>query len=111
MEELYQKMLEYIQMTEELPFDEFVEYFQKTMDFLQISYQDMTAEELIKAKGICDIISANAKARAMKKDANRKKFMKMDEKADFWQSAIETRLLKQGLSQKEINEKEESLWN
>jgi len=111
MEELYQKMLEYTQMTEELPFDEFVEYFQKTMDFLQISYQDMTAEELIKAKGICDIISANAKARAMKKDLNRKKFMKMDEKADFWQAAIEARLIKQGMSKKDINEKQDTLWD
>lgn len=111
MEELYQKMVEYTQMTEELPFDEFAEYFHKVMDFLQLSYQDLATEDLIKAKGICDIISANARARAMKKDTNRKKFMKMDEKSDFWQAAIEARLVKQGMGKEEIAEKEEALWN
>jgi len=110
MEELYLKMREYIKMTEELPFDEFADYFRKTMDFLQMSYQDLTTEELLQAKGICDIISANAKARAMKKDANYKKFKKMDEKADFWQAAIEARLTKDGMTKKEISEKEDALW-
>ena len=110
MEELYQKMLGYTKMTEELPFDEFQVYYQQLMDLLQKDYQDLTQDELITAKGILNIVHMNAMARSLKKDECRKKFQKMSEKANFWQEAIKARLLKEGLTAKELEAKEELLW-
>ena len=111
MEELFNKMLEYTKMTEELPFPEFSSYYQDLMAFLQNDYQDLNTENLIKVKGILAIISINAMTRAANKDDNRKKFQKMAEKSNFWQEAIKTRLVKDGLTPQEIDAKTAALWD
>lgn len=111
LQKLHEKMQEYIKMTEDLPFPEFSQYYQDVMACLQKDYQDFSTENLIEAKGICSIIYANAQARSLNKDSNRKKFLKIAEKSNFWQNAIKARLLKEGLSEKEINSREETLWS
>ncbi len=110
LQKLHEKMREYIKMKEDLPFPEFSQYYQDVMACLQKDYQDFNTDDLINAKGICSIIYANAQARALNKDANRKKFLKIAEKSNFWQNAIKTRLLKEGLSEQEIISREEALW-
>lgn len=110
MEELFAKMAEYVKMEEQLPFDEFQTYYQSVIDFLLKSYQDLSADELVKAKGITMIMANNAKTRARLKDGNRKKFLKMGEKASFWEDAIKHRLIKEGMSAAEVDEKVEALW-
>ncbi|MGI5891244.1 MAG: hypothetical protein ACOX7H_00720 [Bacillota bacterium] len=110
LQQLFEKMQDYTKMTEELPFPEFSQYYQEVMTCLQKDYQEFDQEDLIKAKGICSIIFINAQARAMKKDDNRKKFLKIAEKSNFWQDAIKSRLMKEGLSAQEISDKEEALW-
>ncbi len=110
MEELLAKMSEYVKMEEELPFPEFQEYYQKVMDYLMKTYQDMLQEDLVKAKGITSILAINAKARALKKDANRKKFAKMGEKAAFWEDAIKAKLVKDGMDAADLDDQVEALW-
>lgn len=110
MEELFAKMGEYVKMEEELAFPEFQSYYQKLMDFLMKSYQDLATEDLVKAQGITGILAVNAKTRALKKDENRKKFAKMGEKAAFWEDAIKAKLLKDGMDEAELSAKIEALW-
>ncbi len=110
MKKLFAKIKEYVKMTEELSFNEFSEYYQEVISFLQSEYQDLNEEDLLKAQGICGIISSNAQARAAKKDSNRKKFQKMGEKAGFWEGSIKMRLAKSGLSPAEIDKKQAELW-
>jgi hypothetical protein len=110
MEELFSKMSQYVKMNEELPLPEFQAYYQSVIDYLMKNYQEMTTDELIKAKGITMIMAGNAKGRARRKDADRKKFDKIAEKADFWESAIKLRLTKEGMSAAELDEKIEALW-
>ena len=83
MEQLYEKMLEFTKMTEELPFDQFQAYYQEVVDYLQKEYQGLNQEDLLKAKGICNIIAGNAVGRGARKDANSKKFKKMAENGDI----------------------------
>jgi len=109
-EELYQKMLGFTKMTEELPFDEFLAYYQDVMALLQNDYPELSADDLLKAKGILGIVHVNALTRASRKDANRKKFQKMAEKANFWQEAIKARLLKEGMPPSELEEKVAALF-
>ena len=111
MEELFAKMGEYIKMEDELPLPEFQEYYQSVIDYLMKNYQDMDTDQLIKAKGITMIVANNAKARAARKDANRKKFSKMGEKCAFWEGAIKMRLVKEGMSEQDIDAKVDALWN
>jgi glucokinase len=111
MEELFAKMGEYVKMEDELAFAEFRDYYQQLIDYLMKSYQDLSAEQLVKAKGITMILAINAKARTMKKDENRKKFAKMAEKAAFWEGAIKARLLKEGMAESELDAQVEALWD
>ena len=110
MEQLYEKMLQFTKMTEELPFADFQAYYQEVIDYLQKEYQNLTQEDLLKAKGICNIIAGNAVGRSARKDSNSKKFKKMAEKTRFWHDAIQARLLKEGMNQNDIEEKESELW-
>ena len=110
MEELFAKMGEFVKMEEELPFGEFQDYYKSVMDYLQQNYQDMNTEQLIQAKGITMIMGNNAGARALRKDDNRKKFHKMAEKSSFWEGAIKMRLVKDGMSEDELNVKVDALW-
>ena len=110
-EELFDKMTEFINMDKEIPTEEFAEYYKKVIDYLMKSYQDMSTDDLIKAKGITSVIASNAKLRAARKNEDRKKFTKMGDKSSFWEEAIKLRLTKEGLSAADIDEKVAALWN
>ena len=107
---LYEKMGEYTKMEDELAFDEFVSYFNDVMAFLQKEYQNLSQDDLVKARGITMIVASNAQMRSLRKDANRKKFAKMCEKASFWENAISLNLRKSGMTQDELDEKLSKMW-
>src|SRR5699024_4957694 len=102
---LYNKMGEYTKMEEELPFPEFQHFYQSLMDYLMKNYQDMSRDDLLKAKGMTMIVAANAQLRATRKDEYRKKFSKMAEKGKFWEDAIVLNLTKSGMTKDEIDTK------
>ena len=107
---LNEKMSEYVKMETEIPFAEFTEFYQDLTGLLQTKYQEFSIEELILAKGMTMIVAGNARVRSSRKDENRKKFMKMAEKAKFWEDAIALRLKKDGISEDELEEKVSALW-
>ncbi|MDD2221675.1 MAG: hypothetical protein PHN35_06970 [Clostridia bacterium] len=109
-EEMYLLMQGFTQMTEELPFNEFADYYQNVMDTLQADYQKLSQEDLIRVKGICTIMDINAQSRAGYKDDKRKRFQKMSEKSRFWGEAIKSRLLKEGMTSDQIMQAEAALW-
>jgi len=109
METFLSKMREYLQMETEIPFNEFKEYYEHVLEYLQKNYDGMQNDELISARFILDIVSNNAKARAARKGLDSKKYKKMSEKCAFWSSAINFRLQNSGMTQQEIDEKIEQL--
>jgi Xaa-Pro aminopeptidase len=111
MEQLHAQMKEYVKMEEELEFPLFSSYYQQVMAFLQADYQELGSDELVQAQGICGVMAANAEMRAAKKDVNRKKFQKIKEKSEFWMEAIKARLKKEGMSDDELTQKMEGLWD
>lgn len=108
---LYNKMGEYTKMEEELPFPEFQHFYQSLMDYLMKNYQDMSRDDLLKAKGMTMIVAANAQLRATRKDEYRKKFSKMAEKGKFWEDAIVLNLTKSGMTKDEIDTKVGEMWS
>ena len=105
MESILAKMREYLKMETEIPFEEFKEYYEQVMDYLQNNYDSMTNDELFTAKFVLDIVNSNSKSRAIKKGPESKKYKKMGEKTSFWSEAIEFRLKKAGISERDINER------
>lgn len=104
MEELYLKMKEYLKMDTEISFQEFSEYYNKVMGYMQSNFEKMDQEEKIKAKFILSIVSSNSVTRAQRKGPEMKKYKKMQEKTFFWSGAVNYNLLKMGMSQQEIDE-------
>lgn len=110
LDELNEKMGQFVKMETELPFADFMAYYDDLMAFLQAEYGNLDQEALVKCKGMCMIVAGNAKMRALRKDSNRKKFAKMGEKAYFWEDAIARRLKKDGLSGQELDDRVSALW-
>lgn len=109
MENLIAKMTEYLHMDTEIEFVEFTDYYRQVTDYLNLNYDSMSKDELLKAKFILTIVTANSGSRAQRKGTNAKKYKKMQEKTSFWGNAINFRLLKEGMTQKEIDEQVEKI--
>lgn len=97
MEALFAKLLEYLQMEEEIPYAEFAAYFKDVVAEWQKNYQQYDKETLLKCQSIASVVAANAidRGKENKKDVSGKKFKKMAEKMTFWAQAIEMRLEKE----------------
>ena len=109
MEELFAKIREYVNMDTEISTGEFLEYYKKVIDKLVKDFEQLTDDELFQAKMIASIMSANAATRSKRKNADAKKFKKIQEKSKFWADAIEYRLKKSGLSEGDITERSAAL--
>lgn len=103
MEAFLAKMKEYLNMDSELPYPEFAEYFQDVISYLNKNYDGFDQDTCIKARFITSILQANSEDRAKHKSPNAKKFKKMTEKTHLWTDAINYRLLKEGMTQEQID--------
>jgi hypothetical protein len=115
MEEKLAKLKEYLQMENEISFEEFKEYYSGLISSLNADYAQMDQGTCLKARYICSIVKANAESRSRNNKANGKAFKKMAAKCSFWMEAIDYRLKKEGLPQSaielamsELNKKMES---
>lgn len=109
MEQLFDKMKEYLHMETEIPFDEFSEYHKKVIQTLTDSFEDMDSETRLKARYICSIVQANADSRGKRSKQNAKTYKKISTKSGFWMDAINFRLIKDGMTQEDIDKKIEEI--
>ena len=107
---LRQQMSEYTKMTEQLSFVDFSEYYRQLTSLLQNNYHLFAVDDLVTAVAICRIVGTNARMRAVHSEPNKKRFVKMAEKCDFWRDAITARLKKEGISAEDLAAKEETLF-
>lgn len=104
MEDFLQKLKTYLHMEEELPLDEFSNYYKDLITRLNSTFEDMDHDACIKARYICSIVQANADSRAKQSKTTAKAFKKISTKCSFWADAINFRLIKEGMSQSEIDQ-------
>ncbi|MHB8124126.1 MAG: hypothetical protein ACYDEJ_00555 [Desulfitobacteriaceae bacterium] len=104
MDTLFTKLQEYLQMEEEISFDEFSQYYKNLLHVLNTSFADFNHDECIKVRYICTIVQTNAESRSKSSKINAKAFKKIQSKCGFWVDAINYRLLKEGKTQQEIDE-------
>ena len=109
MDELFEKLKEYLSMDKEIPFTEFSEYFEKVLKVIGDEYKEYKQEQLEKARFIFSILQSNAVERGSRKDKNTKKYKKMAEKCNLWISAMDLCLKELGLTQAEIDASNERL--
>jgi oligoendopeptidase F len=103
MEKLFEKLKEYLHMDTEIPYEEFSEYYKSLIEELNKSFEDMDQETRVKARYICSIVQANAESRGQRSKVNAKAYKKINAKCSFLMDAINFRLLKDGMTQAEID--------
>jgi len=104
MENYLGKMKEFLNMDSELPYNEFAEYFQDFIGYLNANYDKFDQDSIIKARFIASILNVNSEDRARRKGAEAKKYKKISEKSKFWTDAINYRLRKEGMTQEQIDQ-------
>lgn len=110
MEALFAKLKEYLQMEEDIPFEEFSAYYKQVLGEWQANYQDYGRETLLQAAAVATVAAANAIDRGKLKGANSKKFKKMGDKLTFWAQAIALRLDKEhGLNNNQVDQEIDKL--
>lgn len=109
MEQLFEKLKGYLHMETEIPYDEFTDYHKQVIQTLNDGFESMDQDMRIKARYICSIVQANADSRAKRSKTNAKTYKKISAKSAFWMDAINFRLIKDGMTQAEIDKMTEEI--
>ncbi len=109
MKDFFEKMKEYLNMDSEIPFEEFNDYYTRYIEFLKGNFESLNEEESLEGLLILNSLKSNSEDRAKRKGKEAKKYNKMFERTGIWAGAMFQRLVKLGLSEKEIEARYEAL--
>ncbi len=104
MEKLFEQLKGYLGLDTEISFDEFSGYYKDLIQTLNKTFEEMDQDSRLKARYACSIVQANAESRIKRDKKNAKAYKKIIEKTAFWSNAINFRLLKEGMTQDEIDQ-------
>jgi hypothetical protein len=110
MQELFEKMKEYLNMDTEISFDEFDGYYKKVVEFLNDSWTGLNEDETMHMLFILDNLKSNAEDRAKRKEKEMKKYAKMAQRTEIWANALIKRLREAGLNDEEISKRYEAIY-
>ncbi len=109
-QDLYNKMLDYLKMEDEIGFKEFDQYYKDVIAELEKNYQQYDQEQGLQALFVVDNIKTNSDSRMQRKFAEAKKYKKISQRAQIWVEALFLHLVKGGMTDKEIHEKIEAMY-
>jgi hypothetical protein len=110
LQELFDKLKEYLNMETEISFEEFDGYYKKVIQFLNDNWTQLNEEESMNALFILDNIKSNSDDRAKRRTKEAKKYQKMSQRTEIWAAAILKRLREFGLSDEEIGKRYEAIY-
>ncbi|SFL68884.1 hypothetical protein [Salibacterium qingdaonense] len=104
MNELYQKIQEYLNMDTEIEFEEFRDYYQQVIQYLDHEQQEPDETEIWQSLFVAESIMSNAENRAktVKNNAERKKYRKMNERMNLYAGHFTKKLNQLGYTQDDI---------
>ncbi|MEW9669684.1 hypothetical protein [Ammoniphilus sp. 3BR4] len=107
---LYDKMLGYLKMEEEIDFKEFDSYYKEVLSTLEKEYQQYNQEQALQALFVMDNIKTNSDSRMQRKFSEAKKYKKISQRAQIWVEALFIHLVKSGMTDQEIHDKIEAMY-
>lgn len=110
MQELFDRMKEYLNMDTEISFDEFDGYYKKVVAFLNDNWQELNEEDTMHMLFILDNLKSNGEDRAKRKEKEAKKYAKMAQRTEIWANALIRRLRDAGLTDEEIGKRYEAIY-
>ncbi|MGJ9383312.1 hypothetical protein CR203_01730 [Salipaludibacillus neizhouensis] len=111
MEELYKQIQVYLKMEEEIPFDEFENYYKKIIKTFNEQADQFAEEDVWKALFISENVMSNAEDRSkQEKGQKAKKFAKMSQRLTLWAKNFAGRLGELGYNEEQLNERFEKMF-
>ncbi|TKI57181.1 hypothetical protein E8L90_17915 [Brevibacillus antibioticus] len=110
MQDLFEKMKEYLNMDTEISFDEFDGYYKKVTAFLNDSWETLNEEDTMLMLFILDNLKSNGEDRSKRKIKEAKKYAKMAQRTEIWANALIGRLREAGLTDEEIGKRYEAIY-
>ncbi|MBO8164609.1 MAG: hypothetical protein H0Z34_12920 [Brevibacillus sp.] len=110
MQELFDKMKEYLNMDTEISFEEFDSYYKQVIAFLNDNWKELNEEDTLHMLFILDNLKSNSEDRAKRRTKESKKYKKMEERSSIWASAMIKRLRDLGLSDQDIRTRYEEIY-
>ncbi|MGF9905531.1 hypothetical protein [Brevibacillus porteri] len=110
MQDLFEKMKEYLNMDTEISFDEFDGYYKKVTAFLTDSWETLNEEDTMHMLFILDNLKSNGEERSKRKIKEAKKYAKMAQRTEIWANALIGRLREAGFTDEEIGKRYEAIY-
>ncbi|MED1919298.1 hypothetical protein P4V64_28805 [Bacillus thuringiensis] len=110
MQDLFEKMKEYLNMDTEISFDEFDGYYKKVTAFLNDSWETLNEEDTMHMLFILDNLKSNGEERSKRKTKEAKKYAKMAQRTEIWANALIGRLREAGFTDEEIGKRYEAIY-
>ncbi|GEB32197.1 MULTISPECIES: hypothetical protein [Brevibacillus] len=110
MQELFDKMKEYLNMDTEISFDEFDGYYKQVVAFLNDNWKELNEEDSMRMLFILDNLKSNGEDRSKRKVKEAKKYAKMAQRTEIWANALIGRLREAGLTDEEIGKRYEAIY-
>lgn len=110
MQELFDKMKEYLNMDTEISFEEFDGYYKKVVAFLNDSWTSLNEDDTMHMLFVLDNLKSNGEDRAKRKTKEAKKYAKMAQRTEIWANALINRLRENGLTDEEIGKRYEAIY-
>ncbi|WP_026674948.1 hypothetical protein [Alkalihalobacterium bogoriense] len=104
MEALYEELQGYLNMDEEISFEEFSAFYKRILAELPDKHESFSEDELWKALFIVENVMSNSDARAKEtKGSESKKYVKMAQRLQLWSKNFAGRLHGLGYTDEEVN--------
>jgi hypothetical protein len=107
---LYDKMLEYLKMENEIEYNEFSAYYKDVLAELDENWKQYDKEQGIHALFIMDNLKTNSDSRVKRKFPEAKKYKKISERSQVWVEALFVHLVQLGMTDKEIQARIEEMY-
>nr|WP_018923893.1 hypothetical protein [Salsuginibacillus kocurii] len=111
MEKLYNQVQIYLNMDEEIEFNEFQDFYKTVISELNERGQELEEDDIWRALFIAESLTSNAKNRIKetKNKQEKKKYKKMGQRSKLWAEHFTLRLHQSGYNEKQINERFEQM--
>lgn len=109
-ESLYEKMIEYLNMENEIDFKEFDGYYKQALRELESNYKQYDQQKGLRALFIMDNLKANSESRAQRKFPETKKYKKIAQRSQIWVEALFVHLKQLGMKDEEIQQQIEKMY-
>src|SRR5690625_1934240 len=98
---LYEKMVGFLNMEDEIDFNEFDGYYRQTLQELEAHYEQYTQQQGLYALFIVDNLKANSESRIQRKFPETKKYKKIAQRTQIWVEALFAYVIRTGLTEQE----------